>query len=1119
MKKLLAFIILILLIFSSSSWGAGESTMSLDPVLNFAKCQVKQGYASGITTIQVIADCGSNFPDPSVSGPYNVLWWNGLNYADASDDPLREIVRVTGRVADTFTISRAQETTTAQNHNLVGRRYYIALTPTKKLIDDLNAWMNTSTGHNHDGVNSKGITGTGDVVGPASTTENYIPQWDAGNKLLKDGIAVPIIDANILSASAWNAKEPAIIAGSSSDYWTGDKIWTPLNKAVIGLGNVENTALSTWGGGSNLTTIGILSGLTLNNTTEISILSQVVSDSYSQNLIFQRAKAGPAIVAVGQTIGRLWWKGYDGVAYQDLAQITGQVDGTPGANDMPGRIVFSTVPDGSTTLTEAMRISSNQNVGFNVSVPGAKISLRGETRFYDVDLSRYVGLKAKDTMSGDSVTWQLPDGDGVVGQAWGLTAAGTLGWVTGGTGMSNPMLATGDIIYSIDTMGTAGTRTIGSTGQCLIVSGGLPVWGSCTAVGSAAGAAKDVQFAYGDPLIFTADTGNLTYDPTLKTLTILGQAVISADAVPALNQSMFIQVNRTGLIVSSSYSGIHLNVGTADEAHDYNTGILINHYTLNGAGVSIGNEATGDGIFIVSRGNGIGLNVNAGDLTHQSTTDKAINVDRWNNGPALNINVKGGGTSSLIKVGFDSSINATILDVQNDKSATSDSIVWTLDSKTSGKLFNIYQATSAMSGDLFIANMGNSGGSFTGSFLNFAVADVQKFVVTAAGTTYMAGNLGVGISPLTRLHMYDTVQLQSVLETASASGSPGIIFERSMYGKAQVNASVTLGTIVWKGYDNASTYREVGYLRMRSDGTITSTSSPGYMVFALTPSGSVTPVEKMRLTSSGEMVFSAISYINFTSTAGASGLGIRRDPSTPYHMQYANSLGVWTDMGSGGSAHNLLSATHSDTTLADALQGAIIIGHGASPPLWTLLPAGTNGKVLTMVSSEPAWATPASGVSLFPASSFMTRSNTDGWADFVQVEGTYFDWTELRFPYDATYDIKAVSPPFRFTGWAGGNITVRLGFKTNATDGVVKWKVAFRGITTGSPAEAWEGSLTEHSFSNFTISGTAEYLKEATWTGAVSELAVNDAVVMQILKDKTSTLAVDAKLLYVEVSY
>jgi len=50
----------------------------------------------------------------------------------------------------------------------------------------------------------------------------------------------------------------------------------------------------------------------------------------------------------------------DGTDYASIcAEIFMSVDGTPGANDTPGRITFKTTADGAATSTERMRIASN----------------------------------------------------------------------------------------------------------------------------------------------------------------------------------------------------------------------------------------------------------------------------------------------------------------------------------------------------------------------------------------------------------------------------------------------------------------------------------------------------------------------------------------------------------------------------------------------------------------------------------------------------------------------------------------------------------------------------------------------------------------------------------------
>jgi len=64
----------------------------------------------------------------------------------------------------------------------------------------------------------------------------------------------------------------------------------------------------------------------------------------------------------GDILGRIGFAGDDGTNFVEGARIAVEVDGTPGANDMPGRLVFSTTPSGSSSPTEGMRIDSSQRV-------------------------------------------------------------------------------------------------------------------------------------------------------------------------------------------------------------------------------------------------------------------------------------------------------------------------------------------------------------------------------------------------------------------------------------------------------------------------------------------------------------------------------------------------------------------------------------------------------------------------------------------------------------------------------------------------------------------------------------------------------------------------------------
>jgi hypothetical protein len=109
-----------------------------DPVRNFAKVVVASGYDASALSVGLYTNDGAKLPDPSTEGAFNLVWWNGSDYPDPSDDPSIEIVRCTARSTDTLTIVRAQEGTAAETHNTGGKTYIMCVTVTKKLIDDLN---------------------------------------------------------------------------------------------------------------------------------------------------------------------------------------------------------------------------------------------------------------------------------------------------------------------------------------------------------------------------------------------------------------------------------------------------------------------------------------------------------------------------------------------------------------------------------------------------------------------------------------------------------------------------------------------------------------------------------------------------------------------------------------------------------------------------------------------------------------------------------------------------------------------------------------------------------------------------------------------------------------------
>jgi len=82
------------------------------------------------------------------------------------------------------------------------------------------------------------------------------------------------------------------------------------------------------------------------------------------------------VLQSGDNIGSIKFNGADGTNLVRAASIDCTVDGTPGTNNMPGRLIFSTTADGASSPTEAMRIDSSGNVGIGTISPSKALDVK-----------------------------------------------------------------------------------------------------------------------------------------------------------------------------------------------------------------------------------------------------------------------------------------------------------------------------------------------------------------------------------------------------------------------------------------------------------------------------------------------------------------------------------------------------------------------------------------------------------------------------------------------------------------------------------------------------------------------------------------------------------------------
>lgn len=111
------------------------------------------------------------------------------------------------------------------------------------------------------------------------------------------------------------------------------------------------------------------------NTHELQVLGTLASDagvmiakwgadSSGPNLSFAKSRNATigsfTIVQDNDVLGQIIWGADDGTNIQSRAAIIkAEIDGTPGVNDVPGRLIFGTAADGDSTETERLRIDSS----------------------------------------------------------------------------------------------------------------------------------------------------------------------------------------------------------------------------------------------------------------------------------------------------------------------------------------------------------------------------------------------------------------------------------------------------------------------------------------------------------------------------------------------------------------------------------------------------------------------------------------------------------------------------------------------------------------------------------------------------------------------------------------
>ena len=164
-------------------------------------------------------------------------------------------------------------------------------------------------------------------------------------------------------------------------------------------------------------------------------------------------RTADSAVLPGDSLGAIYFSGDDGSSFVNAVQITAQADGTPGANDMPGRLVFSTTIDGASSPTEALRITNDRVIVYNQAAPVSKSTAATLTiEELKNGIIQYTG---------NAQTLTLPTGTSSEGGFSGLYSNMTFNWSVINTGSGTCTVA-GDTGHTV--VG-AGAVAAGSSGR------------------------------------------------------------------------------------------------------------------------------------------------------------------------------------------------------------------------------------------------------------------------------------------------------------------------------------------------------------------------------------------------------------------------------------------------------------------------------------------------------------------------------------------------------------------------------------------------------------------------------------------------------------------------------
>ena len=337
---------------------------------------------------------------------------------------------------------------------------------------------------------------------------------------------------------------------------------------------------------------GVTADLQIEGTSTGSLrITRNASDAAPPHLVF--SKSGGTSIGSNTTVddddnlGRIRFAGADGTDHASIgAEISAAVDGTPGSNDMPSRLVFSTTADGTASPTERLRIDSSGRLLIGADTSTSAGSIQAKTQIVSSDFNAALAIrrnqnsdgapqliffKNRGTSNSSNTVVQDDDGLGNIrffgNDGTDFAESAQITARVDGTPGSNDMPGALEFKTSADGAEAPVVKfTIDSTGDCTVNDGDLVIGTNghgidFSADGNAGGMTSELLDDYEEG----------TFTPTANNFTVSGTSTLTGEYVKIGRQvTIGIKFANTGTIAhatSAFIGGLPFSMAAGTEAH------------------------------------------------------------------------------------------------------------------------------------------------------------------------------------------------------------------------------------------------------------------------------------------------------------------------------------------------------------------------------------------------------------------------------------------------------------------------------------------------------------------------------------------------------------------------